>query len=356
MSNTPIFRSVRLLPKSAVELDRLYGDKGEIFYDSTTRSLRVFDGADRGGTQLNASISVSGTPPEYPTQGSLWFNSDTGAIYLYYQDSTSNQWVAPVVFASGGGGSGASLTAFSVNTASSGTASLSYDNTTGVFTFTPPNLSSYATTSSLSSYVTSTALTSTLSSYATTSSLNSYVTSSALTSTLGGYATTAALSLAVSGVAYTLPTASNSVLGGVKVDNSTITISGGVISTPPNTRSTSSVTSSALANGASGTFTMVGFKGYILYSIQISHAAWVVLYTSSAARTADSARAETTDPLPNAGVVAEAITTGAETIIISPAVVGFNSAGLTDIPIKITNKSGSTQSITVILTLLKMES
>ena len=45
----------------------------------------------------------------------------------------------------------------------------------------------------------------------------------------------------------------------------------------------------------------------------------------------------------------------AETIIISPAVVGFNSDGLTDIPIKITNKSGSTQTITVTVTLLKME-
>jgi hypothetical protein len=357
MSTTPIFRSVRLLPKSAVELDRLYGDKGEIFYDSTTRTLRIFDGADQGGTQLNASVSVSGTPPEYPTQGSLWFNSTTGAIYLYYQDSSSNQWIAPVVSASGsGGGGGASLTAFSVTTASPGLAGLSYNNTSGVFTFTPPDLSSYATTASLSSYVTSTALTSTLGGYATTSSLGSYVTSTTLTSTLGGYATTSALSLAVSGVAYTLPTASNLVLGGVKVDGSTININNGVISTPVNTRSVLSVVSTSLANGASGNFTIVGFKGYFLYSIQTSHAAWVVLYNGNAARTADSSRTETTDPLPNAGVVAEAITTGAETIVVSPAVVGFNIDALTDIPIKITNKSGSTQSITVTLTLLKMES
>jgi hypothetical protein len=356
MSTTPIFRSVRLLPKSALELDRLYGNKGEIFYDATSKSLRIFDGAIAGGTPLNVSVSVSGTPPEFPTQGSLWFNSNTGAIYLYYQDSSSNQWIAPVVSASGGGSSGASLTAFSVDTASPGTASLSYNNTSGVFTFTPPNLSSYATTASLSSYVTSSTLTSTLSGYATTSSLSSYVTSSALTSTLSGYATTSALSLAVSGVAYSLPTASNIVLGGVKVDGSTITINAGVISSPGNTRSTASVTSTALANGASGLSTIVGFKGYILYSIQTSHAAWVVLYTSSAARTADSAREETTDPLPNAGVVAEAITTGAETIVVSPAVVGFNTDSLTDIPIKITNNSGSTQSITVTLTLLKMES
>ena len=120
-------------------------------------------------------------------------------------------------------------------------------------------------------------------------------------------------------------------------------------------RTTASATTTTLADGASGTFTIVGFKGYFLYSIQTSHAAWVVLYASNSASIADSGRTETTDPQPNAGVVAEAITSGAQTIIISPAVVGFNSDGLTDIPIKITNKSGSAQAITVTVTLLKME-
>jgi plastocyanin len=100
-------RSLRLLPKPKSELDRLYGNKGEIFYDSTSGSLRLFDGAIPGGTQLNVSVSISDTPPSYPTQGSLWFNSATGAIYLYYQDSSSSQWVAPIVPAGGVGGGGA---------------------------------------------------------------------------------------------------------------------------------------------------------------------------------------------------------------------------------------------------------
>ena len=47
-----------------------------------------------------------------------------------------------------------SLTDLSVSTASAGTAALAYDNTTGAFTYTPPDLSSYATTASLSSYAT----------------------------------------------------------------------------------------------------------------------------------------------------------------------------------------------------------
>ena len=43
------------------------------------------------------------------------------------------------------GGTGIQLTNLSVTTQPAGTAGLSYNNTTGVFTFTPPNLSSYST-------------------------------------------------------------------------------------------------------------------------------------------------------------------------------------------------------------------
>lgn len=107
-------RSLRLLPKPKSELDRISGNKGEIFYDSTAKSLRVFDGNILGGTILNASVSVKDTPPDNPTQGSLWFNSATGGIYIYYQDGDSNQWIAPIVPAgligSGGGGGSSSGT------------------------------------------------------------------------------------------------------------------------------------------------------------------------------------------------------------------------------------------------------
>jgi len=84
----------------------------------------------------------------------------------------------------------------------SGTGAISYNNTTGVFTYTPPDLSSYVTstslTSTLSSYVTSSSLSSTLSSYVTstslTSTLSSYVTSTSLSSTLSSYVTSSTLS------------------------------------------------------------------------------------------------------------------------------------------------------------------
>ena len=46
---------------------------------------------------------------------------------------------------SGGGGGGIALTNLSVSTVAAGTAALAYDNTNGVFTYTPPDLSGYST-------------------------------------------------------------------------------------------------------------------------------------------------------------------------------------------------------------------
>ena len=58
---------------------------------------------------------------------------------------TDYDWVAQA--SGGGGGGGSNLSDFSVTTNSVGTAALSYNNTSGVFTYTPPDLSSYLTSS-----------------------------------------------------------------------------------------------------------------------------------------------------------------------------------------------------------------
>lgn len=161
---------------------------------------------------------------------------------------------------------------------------------------------------------------------------------------------------------YTLPTAGigiNGISGGVKVDGTTITITNGIISSTPvvRSRTTASVTSISLNAGASGTYTITGFKSYVLFKIQTSAAAWVTLYTDTASRTADASRLQTTDPIPGAGVIAEVITTGAETVIISPGTIGFNNENTptVDIPIKIVNTGVSSAAITVTVTLLKIE-
>ncbi len=116
-------------------------------------------------------------------------------------------------------------------------------------------------------------------------------------------------------------------------------------------------TSASLADNASGNIDITGFKGYMLYKIQTSVASWVRLYTDSTSRTADASRLEGVDPAPGAGVIAEVITTGASTILISPGAFGFNNEGTptTNIPVRVTNKSGSTSTVTVTLVVVQLE-
>lgn len=122
-------------------------------------------------------------------------------------------------------------------------------------------------------------------------------------------------------------------------------------------RETASVTSSSTADGSAGNYSITGFIGYGLYAIQTSVAAWVTIYSSVAARSADSTRDQNTDPLPGSGVIAEVITTGAQTIKLTPAAIGFSDETVPTnaIPIKIVNLSGDTTTITVTLTLLCLE-
>ena len=122
-------------------------------------------------------------------------------------------------------------------------------------------------------------------------------------------------------------------------------------------RGTVAGTTASLANNATGNLTIVGFKGYVLYKIQTSAGAWVRMYTDSASRTADSSRLQTSDPTPGSGVIAEVITSGAQTIIIGPGTIGFNneSTPTTNIELAVTNLSGSTTTIVVTLTILKIE-
>lgn len=116
-------------------------------------------------------------------------------------------------------------------------------------------------------------------------------------------------------------------------------------------------TTATLANGATENITIAGFKGYVLYKIQTSVAAWVRIYTTSAARAADSSRTEGVDPLPGAGVLAEVITTGDATIGMTPGVIGFNddNAPTSSIYLAITNKSGTSSTVTTTLTILQIE-
>lgn len=46
-----------------------------------------------GGGGGGASVTVSDTPPAGPSDGNLWWNSNTGIAFIYYNDGSSSQWV-----------------------------------------------------------------------------------------------------------------------------------------------------------------------------------------------------------------------------------------------------------------------
>ena len=122
-------------------------------------------------------------------------------------------------------------------------------------------------------------------------------------------------------------------------------------------RTTANTATASIADGASANIEITAAKTYALQKIQTSAAAWVTLYVSDAARTADASRNETTDPLPGAGVIAEVITSDGAIQNITPGTLGWNdeSTPTTDAYLKVVNKSGSTQAITVTLHFVALE-
>jgi len=122
-------------------------------------------------------------------------------------------------------------------------------------------------------------------------------------------------------------------------------------------RSTATGNTNSLADAAEADLDITGFKSYALLAITTDRAARVRLYVSDATRTADASRAEGVDPTSDAGLIAEVITTGADTVIISPGAYGFNleSTPTTTIPCRVTNKSGVTATVQVTLNILQLE-
>jgi len=114
-------------------------------------------------------------------------------------------------------------------------------------------------------------------------------------------------------------------------------------------------------NNATDILTISGIaKTYVLLQIETNVAAWVRLYTNSTSQSADISRAQTADPLPGTGIIAEAITSSTSLFVdITPGVIGFNAnAGspTSDIYATVTNLSGMHTSVLVNLTVLPLES
>ena len=184
--------------------------------------------------------------------------------------------------------------------------------------------------------------------------------------TLGGIKIGANLSIDVDGVlsanpgSYTLPTADATTLGGIKVGsglsidgNGVLTATGG--STVPSIQDLSGTTAS-LGADVTAELNITGYKAYSLFKITTDAEAWVRVYVDDASRDADATRSEGEDPTPGSGVISEVRTSGAQSILISPGIMGFNNdSPRTDtIYLAVTNRSGAATTITVTLTALQI--
>ena len=335
----------------------------------------------------------------------------TDGSYTYTVAGITYAWDGTSWEAAGAGASATDRTLFSVTQNAAGSAALSYNNNSGVFSYTPPDLSGYLTTEAdtLASVVSrgnttggnitfgelqrAYFYTSNTSIYGNTGGLNIIAAGNndiilksndsggssgdvKLNTSNGGYliakgtdgvelhhngtadkkfettstGVTVTGSLTAGGLTY--PT-TNGNSGDVLTSNG----SGSVTWAAPTglqSRTTALVTQT-IANGAVANLSITTPKTYVLYSIQTSHAAWVTLYSDTASRTADASRAETTDPIPGSGVLAEVITNGAVTQLITPGTICFNSAASGITYAKVVNKSGSTANVSVTLTYLQLE-
>jgi len=245
----------------------------------------------------------------------------------------------------GVGGAGIALTDLSVvQQVASGTGTLSYSNVSGVFTYTPPELSLLNLTDVASDGTNGQVL--------QTDGAGNF---SFVNQTGGGGSS---ITTSDEGSSLTTGTTSFNFVGtGVTATNSgddvTVTIPG--VTGALSTRSTIIGTTGTISDNNSADLDITGgAPTYALLKIQSNDASWVRLYTDTASRTADASRLITDDPAPDAGVVAEIITTGNQVIKMSPGVIGWLDTGTT-VHARVTNLSGGARAITVTLTLLALE-
>ena len=57
-------------------------------------AVNVYDGSAWVEVSGGGGVTVSATAPASPDDGDLWWDSDDGELYLYYNDGSSSQWVA----------------------------------------------------------------------------------------------------------------------------------------------------------------------------------------------------------------------------------------------------------------------
>ena len=120
---------------------------------------KLLEALTTSSSSSGGGVTISDTSPSSPSAGDQWFNSSDLKMYIYYADGSSSQWVqsSPT-----GNITGTTLSSFSVGSegSASGDGAIAYNNSSGVFTYTPPLIGGsttvYANTSSLPSVASAT--------------------------------------------------------------------------------------------------------------------------------------------------------------------------------------------------------
>jgi len=107
-------------------------DVGDLWFESDTGDVFVYyDSAwiDIGGTSV-ANIATSDTAPSSPANGDIWFETDTAKTFVWYDDGSSQQWVEIGAASSSATGSSGAIQFANGNSAfSSDGANLFWDDT-----------------------------------------------------------------------------------------------------------------------------------------------------------------------------------------------------------------------------------
>ena len=67
------------------------GSSGELFFN--TVDLKVYAHNGTAWVPSGGGVTVSATAPSTPIAGDAWYDTVDGALFVYYADGTSNQWV-----------------------------------------------------------------------------------------------------------------------------------------------------------------------------------------------------------------------------------------------------------------------
>ncbi len=68
---------------------------GQVYTDTVTGNRYLFNSTANVWSYAanNVGVSVTSTPPSNVAEGSMWWNRDTGRMFVRYNDGTSTQWV-----------------------------------------------------------------------------------------------------------------------------------------------------------------------------------------------------------------------------------------------------------------------